>query len=117
MNTKNLLASRPQVFLRPTPYFYYIAVRNISPYSGFVSSNSPYGLDLARAARYSGLFFLLATKGGSGGGRCRLLTGFDGPASLQAGIGAGVAVIAGEEAARLELFAQQENGEQGGETG
>ncbi|AMP05904.1 hypothetical protein CPter91_3582 [Collimonas pratensis] len=56
-NTKNLLALRPQVFLRLIPYFYYIAVRNISHYSDFVSSNSPYGLDSARAARSSGLFF------------------------------------------------------------
>jgi hypothetical protein len=114
MNAKNLLASRPQVFLRLIPYFYYIAVRNISPYSGFVSSNSPYGLDSARAARYSGLFFACCKRRS---GSRRLLMGFDGPASLQAGIGAGVAVIAGEEAARLELFVQQENGEQGGETG
>ncbi|WP_143751228.1 hypothetical protein [Collimonas sp. PA-H2] len=111
---KTCLPCGRRFFLRLIPYFYYIAVRNISPYSCFVSSNSPMDW-IQPAPQGTAGFFLPAAKGESGG--CCLLMGFGGPASLQAGIGAGVAVIAGEEAARLEFFVQQENGEQGGETG
>ena len=42
---------------------------------------------------------------------------FGGPAALQPGIRARIAVVAGQEAARLEFLAQQENGEHGGEAG